>query len=401
MRAGEVLQKCLCGALADMHQSRSRVLMRAVDALVAGRRLTLFDLARSWPDAERMRPGLKALDRLLSNAHLHAERDGLYASMARWLIRSEHPVILVDWANLKANRRWHVLRASVPVGGRSLTLLDTVVPLEQQASPGVEQNFLRRLAQLLPAGVRPVIVTDAGFRSPWFRAVSTMGWHWIGRLRNRTQVKPVDISDEPDQWVRCKAMYALAGRRHKDLGLMHVARYAPVACRVILHARAAKGRKDVTRLGSVALNSYSRKHAEREREPWLLIASPELELTATQIVALYARRMQIELSFRDLKSQRYGQGFEDSLTRKGSRIEILLLLSALAAFACWIAGLACDATGLSAWLSPRSSHRRLYSIIRMGREALARRWPLPSVSELMQYLRRLNSASLDQMTAGA
>lgn len=40
---------------------------------------------------------------------------------------------------------------------------------------------------------------------------------------------------------------------------------------------------------------------------------------AQQVVTLYARRMQIESSFRDLKLHRYGQGFEDSLTRKGPR----------------------------------------------------------------------------------
>jgi hypothetical protein len=33
------------------------------------------------------------------------------------------------------------------------------------------------------------------------------------------------------------------------------------------------------------------------------MASPSLHLNARQLVALYARRMQIELSFRDLKSR--------------------------------------------------------------------------------------------------
>jgi hypothetical protein len=36
--------------------------------------------------------------------------------------------------------------------------------------------------------------------------------------------------------------------------------------------------------------------------------------------------MQIEGSFRDLKSHHYGRGFEDSLTRKGVRLEILILV---------------------------------------------------------------------------
>ena len=70
MRATEVLQKCLGDALGSMHALRNRVLLRAVEAMVHGRRLTLIDLARSWPGAERIRAPLKALDRLLSNRHL-------------------------------------------------------------------------------------------------------------------------------------------------------------------------------------------------------------------------------------------------------------------------------------------------------------------------------------------
>lgn len=60
MRATGVLQKCLSGSLTAMHRSRSRVLLRAVEALIAGRRLTLMDVARSWPGAERVRAPLKA-----------------------------------------------------------------------------------------------------------------------------------------------------------------------------------------------------------------------------------------------------------------------------------------------------------------------------------------------------
>ena len=83
--------------------------------------------------------------------------------------------------------------------------------------------------------------------------------------------------------------------------------------------------------------------------------------------------MQIELSFCDLKSHRYGQAFEDSLTRKGERIEVLLLFSALAAFATWLVGIACEANGIDQWLAPFRPKRRLYSIMRPGREALVRR----------------------------
>jgi hypothetical protein len=76
------------------------------------------------------------------------------------------------------------------------------------------------------------------------------------------------------------------------------------------------------------------------------------------MVALYARRMQIELSFRDLKSHRYGQAFEDSLTRKRKRIEVLLLLHTMAAFASWLVGMACETAGIDQWLAPFRSKRR-------------------------------------------
>ena len=394
MRATEVLQKCLGDALGSMHALRSRVLLRAVEATIRGRRLTLIDLARSWPGAERIRAPLKALDRLLGNRHLHAEHQGIHAAMARWLVRSKQPVIVVDWSELKQDRSWHLLRAAMPVGGRTLPILDMVFPAGKQGSPAAEKQFLQRLADVLPEGVVPVLVTDAGFRGPWFRAVEAMGWRWLGRLRNTTYLKP---SDDPSPWVSCKSMYTLAKRAPHDFGLMDVARSVPLTARVVLHAKPPQGRKHHNQQGVPARNSYSRQHARREREPWLLMASPNLKLSARQLIALYARRMQIELSFRDLKSHRYGQAFEDSLTRKGPRIEVLLLLSTLAAFATWLVGMACEASGIDQWLTPFRSKRRLYSVMRLGREALVRRWSNARSSELVDLLQRPSKELLDQL----
>ena len=119
--------------------------------------------------------------------------------------------------------------------------------------------------------------------------------------------------------------------------------------------------------GVPARNLNRRKNAQREREPWLLMASPSLTLSAPQLVTLYARRKQIELSFLDLNSHQYGQAFEDSLTRKDPCIEVLLLLSALAVFATWLVGMACEASGIDQWLNLLRSKRRLCSVMRLGR----------------------------------
>lgn len=401
MRASGVLQKCLSGSLGAMHALRSRVLLRAVEALIAGRRLTLMDVARSWPGAERVRAPLKAFDRLLSNRHLHSEREQVYAGMARWLLRGERPVIVIDWSDLKEDKHWCLLRAAVPVGGRTLPVLDMVFPGKEQGTPAAEKRFLLRLKTLVPEAARPVLVTDAGFRSPWFRAVSQMGWHWVGRLRHTTLVKPVEVPNHNEEWVPSRALHVLASSVPRDMGLMDTVRSAPWACRLVVYAKAAQGRKHHNRRDrtQVACSSASRKAAAREREPWLIVASPELaHLSARQLVTLYARRMQIELSFRDLKSHRYGQGFEDSLTRSGPRIEILLLVNALAAFASWLAGMVCEATGIAHWLSPVRSKRKLYSTLRLGREALVRQWPMERTSQWLERLRLLPASVLNQMT---
>ena len=83
------------------------------------------------------------------------------------------------------------------------------------------------------------------------------------------------------------------------------------------------------------------------------------------------------------------------------RIEILLLVNALAAFASWLAGLACEAAGITHWLSPRRSVRRLYSVLRLGREALVRSWPTEHLLRWLDRLRSLPSTTLTHMQVPA
>lgn len=389
MRASQVLQRCLADALGPMHALRERVLLRAVDALSGGWRLTLIDIARRWPGAERVRAPLKALDRLLSNRHLQAECQTLHLAMARWLLRGPRPLIVIDWSELKADRSWCLLRAGVPVGGRTLTLLDQVYPGKDQGSPRAERQFLRSLRMLIPEDKHPIVITDAGFRTPWFEAVQALGWSWVGRLRGTTLVKPAAIEDRDDQWVPCRCLWQLAHAQPRELELMTINRSNSLPCKLVIHGKTPRGRKHYNRgYGrQVCRNAYSRKSAAREREPWLIIASPDLiDASARQLVGLYSRRMQIEGSFRDLKSHRYGATFEDSLTRAGARLTVLLIIHTLASFACWLLGMSCEQNGCDAWLAPAKAKHKLYSTLRIGREALLKRWDTAPIAQMLKLL---------------
>lgn len=370
MRASQILQNSLGEVLPSIHAYRRRALALAVDALVGCGRLVLMDLARRCEGYEFVRPALKRMDRLLANPRLHDERIRLYGAVAHLVCRGPHPVILIDWSPVKDGRDFYLLRAAMPVDGRAVVVFESIHPAATQASPAVERKFLQQLACILPAGTQPILVTDAGFRGPWCCAVAARGWLWITRLRHTTQVCPKGKTS----WIAGKDLQSRASKTARDAGLFEVAKSAPVTARIALYRAPKKYRHDLNRNGRVARNKRSRSMAARSDEAWVLLSSPELKLKAKRIVAIYARRMQIEQTFRDTKTAHHGLGYEYSLTRKIKRIEILLLIQMLAVFAMWIAGVMAVKEKLDVRLKPNKIKRRLYSLVRVGREALLRNW---------------------------
>jgi hypothetical protein len=82
--------------------------------------------------------------------------------------------------------------------------------------------------------------------------------------------------------------------------------------------------------------------------------------------------MQIEQTFRDLKSHRYGADFEEMLTRDPRRLEMLLLIHVLATLAAWLQGLAIVTRSLVAH-SGHAIRRARHSVVWLGWESLRRR----------------------------
>jgi hypothetical protein len=358
-----------------MHARRRNVLLQALQALIDGRRLTMTDLSRSWPDATFSHAPLKAVDRLLSNPHIHRSILPLSRAMSAWLLKEPSPVLVVDWVDLRRDGCWCALRAAVPVGGRTVTVYERIYPIKRINSPIAEREFLALLAQVIPDGVRPIVVTDAGFRSGWFRAVAGYGWDYIGRVRNN-----VKVCSSETNWHACATLHAEAGRRAEDLGAYLIVQGEPVSCRLIRVRRQRKQRDQLTRAGEPQQGTVARRARKGAREPWLLATSlPPERSRAAQVVSIYGKRMQIEESFRDLKSHRFGMGFEDSQTRDECRLSVLLLLNMLAGFVAWLLGLALKRCVVKDDpMAPRPSLQGRYSVFRRSIEWLRlRRWPPP------------------------
>lgn len=360
------LRALLAQGCAQMHATRRRALLAVVSGALRGGALSLTSLGRALAGAAYVKHKIKRVDRLLGNRKLAAERDKIYGALTRWLIGTQtQPVIVIDWSDLTADRGWHLLRAAAPMHGRTLTLYEEVHPLCRLAHPQVQRRFLLRLRALLPASCTPIIVTDAGFRAPWFRLVESLGWQFVGRVRNRDFARAVGHA----RWVPSKSLYDRARRQAQALGLFELVRSRPLGCALWLITRAQRHRVHRTRFGAPTRSAHSLKCAAREREPWLLASSASLSTTpAAQIVAWYRLRMQIEEGFRDLKSARYGLGLERSLSRRPERLANLLLIAALALLACWLIGLDTIARTEHYRLQANSSRRRaVLSVITIGR----------------------------------
>jgi len=129
-----------------------------------------------------LRHKLKRADRRLGNRHLQQEAASVYGALCRVLLAHiAESVILVDWSDLKADQSLHLLRAGLPVGGRALTLYEEVHPQSKLNIHLVQIRFLRRLAERLPPGTEPIIVADASFKVPFYRAVERRtGVGWAG-----------------------------------------------------------------------------------------------------------------------------------------------------------------------------------------------------------------------------
>jgi len=121
------------------------------------------------------------------------------------------------------------------------------------------------------------------------------------------------------------------------------------------------------------LSALSRKHADREAEPWLLATSlNKSHAFAKKIVTIYHARMQIEESFRDLKT---GLGFAASQTRQCLQLKVLLLIAMLAQAILFLVGLVVESIGKQRHYQANTiKDRPVLSYQYLGLRAVRDRW---------------------------
>ena len=244
-------------------------------------------------------------------------------------------------------------------------LYEEVHDYEVYKHPGVQGEFLERLNEVLPSGSRPMVVADAGFAGAWYGQVETLGWDWIARVRGQVNYR----LSEGASWSGISGLLARASRKVEELGWCWLSKSSRYRCRLVLNARMRKGRRDRANTRAHGHGTMEKKHRKAAKEPWLSATSLKAEeASAVQVIGMYEQRMQIEGRFRDVKSPRYGFWFRYSGTRSCQRIEVLLLIAALASWLLSLLGAAAKRKGWAAHFQANSERRReVLSDVFLGR----------------------------------
>jgi hypothetical protein len=225
--------------------------------------------------------------------------------------------------------------------GRGVAIYQEIHGASTKEKRCTHKAFLAKLNSIIDKDTKPIIVTDAGYKTTWFRDVIELGWDFAGRVR-----KPMMYVNQQEDWEHTSELYKKA--TGQPLGFAsHICRSRPLTCTLVLFKGKKKGRHSLTRHNIPWQSKCSKVHARGAADRWLIATSlPRTKYLGKKIVAIYHLRMQIEEEFRDIKSSLFGLGFEHHKSRRVQRITILILIATLASILANIIGLAMFMAGL-------------------------------------------------------
>lgn len=366
MQAGAILHELLSSSI---HKTRLKSIISIVNALLKSKKLQLSKLGRCLSGKTKERSGIRLIDRFLSNKFYQRKSHLIYRSIcSRVLKNNKNPDVIVDWSSIP-NSQYHcesreqcILRAVLPAIGRGITLYEEIHPKSKENNPKIHRSFLKNLKSVLPPESKPCLVTDAGFKNPWFKAVLHMGWDYVGRVRGITQY------GAEDGFYGIKTLFAQARNKARYLGFVAVAKTNILFHHVVLYKGIPKGRHKMTKTKKQDQGKDSKKNSSAWKEPWFLVTSLADAQNNPDVIRIkYKRRMTIEENFRDTKSTQFGFSFDKNITIKPERYTVWLMLAALASLIAWLTGATAERLKLHYDFQANSyKHRRVLSFFYLG-----------------------------------
>ena len=340
----ELLFKGLVEGCPFIHEHRINAVLDVSMALRDSQNLSLSQIGRALKGPSDIKHKIKKVDRLEGNKHLHNELFSLYQALSAYvfsyLAQDVSLPIVIDVCFMKDDRAIQMLSAEVVTKGRTLPLCRKVFNEGELKSQ--TEDFLNELFHCVPKDRKVIVIMDAGFHCEWFEMIESFEWFWVCRIR---QGKSLKFSDS-ENWLPVKDFIGQVKEKTTNYEKVMLTRRHEYYCRLVTTRRAPQGRKVKDTRGNTHGKIGSGRYKSGAKEPWILATNLSKEYKSTDVVMLYSKRMQIEESFRDLKSHQFGLCGRYIRTKCIHRWGVKMLLAAIVQITYWIIGVIAHSQGL-------------------------------------------------------
>jgi Transposase DDE domain len=332
----ENVHSFLSGFLAeDIHAKRVLSLANATLGVMSSASLAVNTIGQGLALARgrNTKHAIKQVDRLLSNQGVEVEQ--LLPLWVRHVIGTrEKIVVAMDWTEFDLDGQCTLMLSLISNHGRATPLLWATVGHYRRTQ--TQYQLLVRLAEIIPADTKVLIVADRGFGGQRLYRLLTeeLMFDYVIRFRGDVAVTFNGETRLAPQWVGREGRSTLL--RGASVTLDH--------CRVA---------------GVVCVQGKGMK------EPWCLATSCPDE-GARKLIAYYGKRWSIECSFRDTKDLRFGMGMARVRVSTPERRDRLWLLNAFAVALLTLLGAAGEALGYDRHLKSNTAKHRTHSLFRQG-----------------------------------
>lgn len=367
MQAVKFLHNYLSNYCEEIHSNRLQAVMDVAVGLQKCQSLALSSMGRNLEGPIAIKHKIKKVDRLENNEYLHGELEKLYEGLSsyifQYLSKEADTPIIIDLCYLKDNKDIQMLSAEVALKGRSLPLYREVFKAGELS--GRAKGFLEKLSPCLPTNSKVIIVMDAGFGEDWFSAVESMGWNWLVRVRGVVQIRLTENSD----WLKIEDFIDNIGQKAQHYPNAQIIKQYGRTCRIIAKREPLKNTKEKYRKNPAGFyNAGNKSYSRSKREPWILGTNLPISHNTTQVINFYKKRMQIEESFRDLKSHRFGIGGRYARTECINRWNVKMLLASIVQIIYWVIGVVAHSQNFQKYFQANTvKNKKIFSYFYLGR----------------------------------
>ena len=358
----------------DIHAKRVYSLANATLGVIASASLAIHAIGQGLAHARGTltKHAVKQVDRLLSNNGIDVW--SLFAQWVPFIVGVRKSIaVAMDWTDFDADGHATIMLSLLTNHGRGTPLLWLTVEKDtlKKNRNNYEDLVLSRLKEVLPEGVRVLIVADRGFgdHKLYEFLEDELGFDFVIRFRGN-----INVTDERGE-TRPAAEWVGKGGRPRTL-------------------RGAQVTEHRYKVGTVVC-----VHAKDMKEPWCL-ATNLTDASARTLIDYYAKRWGIEPSFRDTKDLRFGMGMSSVRISNTARRDRLWLLNAFAVALLTLLGAAGESLGYDRHLKANTVRRRTHSLFRQG-SMLYEQIPNMPVERLRPLMQRFGEMLLQHQTFSA